>query len=132
VACLLALAQWAVVAHFGSAITGCLPSAPAVAHAQPLGLEWAGIAWQVWALSLLNAIACTVMPVWMVMRGVQLLGASLASQVGMVGPLSTIWMAAWVLGEPVTARLVLGTSAILLGIVWLAKAKGAAQDSAKA
>jgi drug/metabolite transporter (DMT)-like permease len=132
VACLLALAQWAVVAHFGSAITGCLPSAPAVAHAQPLGLEWAGIAWQVWALSLLNAIACTVMPVWMVMRGVQLLGASLASQVGMVGPLSTIWMAAWVLGEPVTARLVLGTAAILLGIVWLAKAKGAAQDSAKA
>jgi drug/metabolite transporter (DMT)-like permease len=60
-----------------------------------------------------------------VMRGVQLLGASLASQVGMVGPLSTIWMAAWWLDEPVTWRLVVGTTAILLGIVLLSRSKRA-------
>jgi drug/metabolite transporter (DMT)-like permease len=124
VACGLALLQWAVVAQGGGhALTRWLPSAPHVVAAAS-GAQWMGIPWQVWALSLLNAIACTVLPVWMVMRGVQLLGASVASQVGMVGPLSTIWMAAWVLGEPITGRLMLGTAAILLGVVWLARARG--------
>lgn len=86
--------------------------------------RWGGVAhlpWQAWALSALNATACTVLPVWLVMRGVQLLGASLASQVGMVGPLSTIWMAAWWLDEPVTWRLMLGTVAVLGGIVVLSR-----------
>lgn len=128
VACGLALAQWAMVAWGGHALVGWLPSAPpppgAVTSGAPAG-AWLGIPWQVWALSLLNAIACTVLPVWMVMRGVQLLGPSMASQVGMVGPLSTLWMASWFLGEPITGRLMLGTAAILLGVVWLARAKGA-------
>ena len=51
----------------------------------------------------------------------RLLGASLASQVGMVGPLSTMWMAAWWLDEPVSWRLMLGTAAVLAGIVVLSK-----------
>jgi len=137
VACGLALVQWAVVAWGGHLASGWLPSAPAVAVSSgvqagaQLSVTWAGIPWQVWGLSLLNAIACTVLPVWMVMRGVQLLGASMASQVGMVGPLSTLWMASWFLGEPITGRLMLGTAAILVGVVWLAKAKGA-QGSVRA
>lgn len=135
-ACGLALAQWAVVAWGGHAMVGWLPSAPpqppAMTSSAHAASQWAGIPWQVWALSLLNAIVCTVLPVWMVMRGVQLLGPSMASQVGMVGPLSTLWMASWFLGEPITGRLMLGTSAILLGVVWLAKAKGTAQDAVKA
>lgn len=125
-ACGLALAQWAVVSAIGHSAMTWLPSAPppahaALAHAQGVGAAFGGIPWQVWALSLLNAVLCTVLPVWLVMRGVQLLGASIASQVGMVGPLSTIWMAAWFLDEPITGRLTLGTGAILLGIVWLAQ-----------
>jgi drug/metabolite transporter (DMT)-like permease len=56
-----------------------------------------------------------------VMRGVQILGSAVASQVGMVGPLSTIWMAAVVLDEPVTARLLLGTAAVLAGMLILAR-----------
>jgi drug/metabolite transporter (DMT)-like permease len=40
----------------------------------------------------------------------------------MIGPLSTIWMAAWWLGEPVTWRLMAGTGAVLAGIVVLARA----------
>ena len=77
--------------------------------------------WQVWALSALNATACTVLPVWLVMRGVQMLGASVAAQVGMVGPLSTIWLASWFLDEPVSARLMLGTGTVLLGILVLSR-----------
>lgn len=82
----------------------------------------AQLPWQAWALSALNAVACTVLPVWLLMRAVQLLGASVASQVGMVGPLSTIWMAAWWLNEPVGPRLILGTAAVLAGIVVLTRA----------
>jgi len=82
----------------------------------------AHLPWQAWALSAVNATCCTVLPVWLVMRGVQLVGASMASQAGMVGPLSTIWMAAWWLGEPVTWRLIVGTATVLSGIVILARA----------
>jgi len=82
----------------------------------------ADLPWQAWALSAVNASLCTVLPVWLVMRGVQLVGASMASQAGMVGPLSTIWMAAWWLGEPVTWRLIVGTGTVLAGIVILARA----------
>lgn len=106
VACVLCLLQWGLVAWWTDGRLGGISALP----------------WQAYALSVLNAVACTVLPVWLVMRGVQLLGASVAAQVGMVGPLSTIWMAAWWLGEPVTGRLMLGTAAILGGIVILTRA----------
>lgn len=106
VACGLCMIQWILVLTFTDGRIGSLSALP----------------WQAYALSAVNAVACTVLPVWLVMRGVQLLGASLAAQVGMVGPLSTIWMAAWWLGEPVTPRLMMGTAAILAGIVLLSRA----------
>lgn len=105
-ACGMALLQWWVV---------CLAT-----EGQQGGV--AALPWQAWGLSLLNATLCTVLPVWLVMRGVQLVGASVASQAGMIGPLSTIWMAAWWLGEPVTWRLMVGTGVVLAGVVILARA----------
>lgn len=104
-ACLMCLAQWWVVHAASEGRLGALVHLP----------------WQVWALSALNATACTVLPVWLVMRGVQLLGASVAAQVGMVGPLSTIWLASLFLDEPVGARLMLGTGTVLLGILVLSR-----------
>jgi drug/metabolite transporter (DMT)-like permease len=106
-ACGMCLLQWAVVHHLTNGGWGHVAGLPA----------------QAWLLSALNATLCTVLPVWLVMRGVQLVGASSASQVGMVGPLSTLWMAAMWLGEPVTGRLLLGTGAVLAGIVWLGRMK---------
>lgn len=104
-ACLMCLAQWWVAHALSEGRLGGLDHLP----------------WQVWGLSALNATACTVLPVWLVMRGVQLLGASVAAQVGMVGPLSTIWLASWFLDEPVTARLMMGTGTVLLGILVLSR-----------
>jgi drug/metabolite transporter (DMT)-like permease len=50
-----------------------------------------------------------------------------------VGPLSTIWMAAAWLGEPVGWRLLAGTAAVLAGVVILSKLpKPAPADSAQA
>ena len=71
----------------------------------------------VW-LSVLNATLCTVAPVLMVMMAVERIGAAAAAQVGMVGPLSTILMAAVILGEPFTSVMALGTVLVIAGI-WL-------------
>ena len=55
------------------------------------------------------------------MRAMELIGSSHAAQVGMVGPLSTVLLAVWVLQEPFTLPLLLGTVLVLLGIGLLAK-----------
>jgi drug/metabolite transporter (DMT)-like permease len=69
-------------------------------------------------LSLLNAVFTTFAPVLMVMMAVERIGATLASQCGMVGPMSTIILGVVLLGEPFTGWVVAGTALVLLG-VWL-------------
>ena len=73
-------------------------------------------------LSLLNATACTFLPVLMVMMAIERVGATVAAQTGMVGPLSTILMGIVILGEPFTAWIGVGTVFVLAGIWMLAKA----------
>ncbi|MCA6216283.1 DMT family transporter [Ideonella sp. B7] len=82
---------------------------PLAAAAVPAPVLW---------LSLLNATACTVAPVLMVMMAIERIGAPLAAQIGMIGPLSTIGMGIMLLGEPFTPLLLVGT-ALVLGGVWL-------------
>lgn len=78
---------------------------------------------RVWFLSLLNATVCTFVPMWMVMRGIQLLGAGTAAQIGMVGPLATMVMAVVLLGEPLTGSMVVGTILVLAGVGWLSRSR---------
>jgi drug/metabolite transporter (DMT)-like permease len=72
-------------------------------------------------LSVLNATVCTFAPVLMVMMAIERIGATLAAQTGMIGPLSTIAMGVLILGEPFTAWVAAGTILVLLGIWLLAK-----------
>jgi drug/metabolite transporter (DMT)-like permease len=72
-------------------------------------------------LSVLNATACTFAPVVMVMMAIERIGATLAAQTGMVGPLSTILMGVVLLGEPFTAWVAAGTALVLAGIWLLAR-----------
>ncbi len=67
-------------------------------------------------LSVLNATLCTVVPVLMVMMAIERIGASLAAQTGMVGPMSTILMGVLILGEPFTAWVALGSVLVVAGI----------------
>ncbi|MEJ6000357.1 DMT family transporter [Paucibacter soli] len=97
VACLLCIAQFLLLRP----LQGLLEVAPAV----------------IW-LSLLNATACTFAPVLMVMMAIERLGASLAAQTGMIGPMSTILMGVVVLGEPFTPWVALGSVLVIAG-VWL-------------
>ncbi len=79
-------------------------------------LAAAAVAPEVLWLSLLNATVCTVAPVLMVMMAIERVGASVASQAGMVGPMSTILMGVLILGEPFTAWVAAGTVLVIAGI----------------
>ena len=72
-------------------------------------------------LSVLNATLCTFAPVVRVMMALERIGAPLAAQTGMVGPLSTILMGVLILGEPFTVWIAAGTVLVLAGIWLLAK-----------
>lgn len=67
-------------------------------------------------LSIFNAIACTVVPVMLVMMAIERIGSGLAAQVGMVGPMSTMAMGVLLLDEPLSAGLVAGTLLVLAGV----------------
>ena len=86
---------------------------------RPLGA--AVVASEVIWLSLLNASLCTVMPVLLVMMAIERIGASLASQSGMVGPMATIALGALLLDEPFTLWVAAGTALVITGIFVFAR-----------
>lgn len=71
--------------------------------------------------SMLNATVCTVVPMLLVMMGIERLGSTTAAQVGMVGPVSTVLMGVWVLGEPFTLWMALGTGLVMTGVALLVR-----------
>jgi drug/metabolite transporter (DMT)-like permease len=74
-------------------------------------------------LSILNASLCTAAPVLMVMMAIERIGSSLAAQVGMIGPMSTIALGAIFLSEPMTWRTAVGTLLVLAGVAWVSRPK---------
>lgn len=71
----------------------------------------------VYWLSLLNGTVCTVLPVLAIMLGVKRIGSSLAAQVSMLGPVSTIVLSVWLLDEPMGPWQGAGTVLVLLGVL---------------
>lgn len=102
VACVLCIGQFFVLRSID------------VALAVPAPVIW---------LSILNATACTVAPVLMVMMAIERIGPTLAAQTGMVGPMSTLLMGIVILGEPFTPWIAAGTLLVLVGIWLLARAR---------
>ena len=89
---------------------------------RPLEAAWTVAPAVIW-LSVLNAVACTFAPVIMVMMAIERVGATLASQTGMIGPMSTIVMGVLILGEPFNAWVAAGTALVLLGVWMLTRAR---------
>jgi len=77
----------------------------------------------VYWLSLINATVCTVLPVMAIMLAVKRIGSSLAAQVGMLGPVSTIVMSLWLLDEPMGPWQILGTALVLLGVLLVSRVR---------
>jgi drug/metabolite transporter (DMT)-like permease len=105
----LRLTAWASIVASIACIGQALLMSPQALWTQPTQVYW---------LSLLNGTACTVLPVFLVMMAIERLGSPVASQVGMVGPVSTIVMAALILDEPVGAAQLAGTGVVLVA-VWM-------------
>jgi drug/metabolite transporter (DMT)-like permease len=87
---------------------------PASMLIQPVG---------VYGLSMINAVLCTVLPVFLTMIAVSRIGAPTTSQAGMVGPVSTLLLGAIILGEPITGVQLAGTALVLTGIYLLSRKK---------
>jgi drug/metabolite transporter (DMT)-like permease len=104
VACLLCIAQFLLTRPLHAAIV-----APPV----------------IW-LSLVNATACTVAPVLMLMMAMERVGSNTTAQTGMIGPVSTILMGTVILGEPFTPWVAAGTACVMAGVWLLARAKAVA------
>jgi len=102
VACVLCIVQYLVLRPVGTALA--LPA-------------------EVWGLSVLNAVGCTFLPVLMIMMAIERVGASVASQAGMVGPVLTILMGVWLLGEPFTVWVAAGTALVMAGVALLARVR---------
>ena len=79
-------------------------------------LSAAGVVPEVLWLSLLNATLCTVVPVLLMMMAIERIGAGVAAQIGMIGPLSTILMGALLLDEALNAWVLAGTLLVLSGV----------------
>ncbi|ARP90170.1 EamA family transporter [Bordetella genomosp. 9] len=80
---------------------------PASTLVQPAGF---------YGLSFIHATLNTVLPVFMIMGAVSRIGPPLAAQLGMLGPVSVLFLAFWFLGEPITAWQLAGTALVLAGV----------------
>jgi drug/metabolite transporter (DMT)-like permease len=64
----------------------------------------------------LTAVLFTVIPSFLMSAGVRQIGSAKAAAVGMVGPVATVIMAAWVLSEPVSLLQMTGLLIVMLGV----------------
>lgn len=72
-------------------------------------------------LSLINALMCTVAPVFLTMFAISRIGAAKASQLSMLGPVSLLFLGHWLLDERISLVQILGTGVVLIGIAWLTR-----------
>ena len=72
-------------------------------------------------LAALNALACTVAPVLMVMMAIERIGSALTAQTGMIGPMATIALGVLLLDEPLNVWIGLGTLLVLSGVYIVSK-----------
>ena len=108
----LRLAGWATS-------VACLLCIAQFAWLRPLSA--AQVAEPVLWLSLLNALACTAVPVLLVMMAIERIGPGLTAQTGMIGPMSTLTMGVLILGEPFNLWIVGGTVLVLSGVFWVTR-----------
>lgn len=75
----------------------------------------------VYELSMIHAVVNTVVPTFMIMWSVARIGAPMTAQLGLLGPVSILFLAYWFLGEPITSLQILGTVFVGAGATVLGK-----------
>lgn len=92
-----------------------------VAHhavTQPL-VELIRLPWQVYAYGAAMAFFATVVPSFLISEGIRRIGASNASIIGGIGPISTIILAVIFLGESFTVAQAVGTTIVIVGVLYI-------------
>ncbi|AQS52234.1 EamA family transporter [Paenalcaligenes hominis] len=86
---------------------------------------WAGLDQpkEVYGLSLIHATLNTVFPTFMIMWAVERVGAPMTAQLGLIGPVSILFLAYWFLDEPITLMQIGGTVLVLTGAMVLSRKK---------
>ena len=79
---------------------------------------------EVYWLSLLMAVVCTVIPAWLMSEGIRRTSANHAALVGSVGPVITIYLGYRVLNEPVSAIQLVGVALVLAGVTLVSVKRG--------
>ncbi len=92
-------------------------------HFGVVGGRFVGHAPAVYLDGALLALVCTVLPVFLLAEGIRRIGAGPAAIIGAVGPVSTIALAHWVLGEPVHLVQGIGTLLVLVGATVVARGR---------
>lgn len=74
---------------------------------------------RVYQLSLMMAIFSTVLPVFMLSAAIKMIGSSHTSLIGSLGPVATLFMAGYVLGEELTPAQIGGAALVMVGVLSL-------------
>ncbi len=73
--------------------------------------------WQVYGYSLAMAVIATVLPVILTAKAIQMIGAPKVAIIGAVGPIATILLAWWLLGEPIGWEQIAGAALVMSGVL---------------
>jgi drug/metabolite transporter (DMT)-like permease len=73
----------------------------------------------VYAYAVAMAFLATVIPSFLISEGIRRIGASNASIIGGIGPISTIILAVIFLGESLTVVQAIGTAFVILGVLYI-------------
>lgn len=72
--------------------------------------------WPIYAYGFALAIISTVIPTFLVMEGIRLLGANTGSIIATIGPVSTIFLGWLILNEPFTLQEFIGSALVIAGV----------------
>ena len=78
---------------------------------------------QVYYLALIMAIFSTVLPAFIMNAGIKRIGTNSAAILSSIGPIGTLTLAYFMLGEAITQVQIIGTALVLLGICVLSQKK---------
>jgi drug/metabolite transporter (DMT)-like permease len=74
------------------------------------------VSMRIYQISLVMAVISTVLPVFMLSTAIRMIGSGHTSLIGMLGPVSTLFMAGYFLGEQLSLRQIAGAVLVMLGV----------------
>ncbi|MCV6628993.1 MAG: DMT family transporter [Flavobacteriaceae bacterium] len=79
--------------------------------------------WQVYMIGLMMAVFATIIPSYLVVGAISKIGSSDFAILASLGPIATISLAYWVLGEVLSIEQFIGGTIIVLGVLYLGMIK---------